>query len=48
MGGIVTLIVSLLAGAIVVTMTCQAPVAIATVCGVIVLMGVLAVAKRRI
>jgi hypothetical protein len=45
MGGIVTLIISLLAGAVVVTMTCDAPVAIITVCGIVALAAIIAKAK---
>ena len=45
MGGIVTLIISLLAGAVVVTMTCEAPVAIVTVCGIVALAAIVAKAK---
>ena len=40
-----TLIISLLAGAVVVTMTCEAPVAIVTVCGVVALAAIIAKAK---
>jgi hypothetical protein len=43
--GIVTLVISLLAGLIVVTMTCEAPVAIVTVCGVVVVTAVVAKVK---
>ncbi len=45
MGGIVTMIISLLAGAVVVTLTCEAPVAIATVCGVVAVAALVAKAK---
>lgn len=45
MGGIVTLIISLLAGAVVVTMTCEAPVAIVTVCGIVALAAIIAKVK---
>lgn len=45
MGGIVTLIISLLAGAVVVTMTCEAPVAIITVCGAVAVAAIVAKAK---
>jgi len=45
MGGLVTLIISLLAGAVVVTLTCQAPVAIVTVCGIVAVCGILAKVK---
>jgi len=45
MGGIVTLIISLLAGAVVVTLTCEAPVAIITVCGVVAVTAIIAKAK---
>ncbi len=45
MSGIVTLIISLLAGAVVVTMTCDAPVAIVTVCGIVALTAIIAKAK---
>jgi hypothetical protein len=48
MGGIVTLIISLLAGAIVITMTCEAPVAIVTVCGVVIVAAIIAKAKGTI
>ena len=34
LGGVVTLIISLLAGAVVVTMTCPPTVAVITVCGI--------------
>ena len=46
MGGIVTLIISLLAGTVVVTMTCEAPVAIVTVCGAVAIATIIAKAKR--
>ena len=45
MNGLVTLIISLLAGAVVVTMTCEAPVAIVTVCGVVVVTAIIAKTK---
>ena len=45
MGGIVTLIISLLAGAVVITMTCEAPVAIVTVCAIVALAAIIAKAK---
>jgi len=45
MGGIVTLIISLLSGAVVVTMTCEAPVAIVTVRGVVALAAMIAKTK---
>ncbi|MEN6367650.1 MAG: hypothetical protein ABFC88_12620 [Thermoguttaceae bacterium] len=45
MGGIVTLIISLLAGAVVVTMTCEAPVAIVCVCGIVAVAALIAKAK---
>ena len=45
MTGIVTLIISLLAGAVVVTMTCDAPVAVVTVCGIVALAAIIAKAK---
>jgi hypothetical protein len=45
MTGLVTLIISLLAGAIVVTLTCKAPVAIITVCGVTAICAIIAKAK---
>ena len=45
MGGIVTLIISLLAGAVVVTMTCEAPVVIITVCAIVTLAAIIAKAK---
>jgi hypothetical protein len=48
MGGIVTLIISLLAGAVVVTMTCEAPVAIVTVCGVVVVTAIVAKAMGKL
>jgi hypothetical protein len=41
----VVLILSLLAGAVVVTMTCEAPVAIVTVCGVVAVAAIVAKAK---
>jgi hypothetical protein len=44
-GGIVTLIISLLAGAVVLTMTCEARVAIITVCGAVAVAAIIAKAK---
>jgi hypothetical protein len=37
--GVVTLVFTLLAGAAVVTLTCEAPVAIATVCSVVLIVA---------
>jgi len=48
MGGVVTLIVSLLAGAVVIPMTCEAPVAIVTVSGIVILAAILAKATGKI
>ena len=45
MTGLVTLIISLLAGAIVVTMTCPPVVAVITVCGVCFVAALVAKAK---
>lgn len=45
MGGIVTLIISLLAGAVVITMTCEAPVAIITVYAIVAVAAIIAKAK---
>lgn len=45
MNGIVTLIISLLAGAVVVTLTCEAPVAIVTVCGIVATAAIIAKSK---
>jgi hypothetical protein len=45
MGGVVTLIITLLAGAVVVTLTCEAPVAIVTVCGLVAVAAFLAKAR---
>ncbi len=47
MGGLVTLIISLLSGLVVITMTCEAPVAIATVCGVVLVATIATVAKAK-
>jgi hypothetical protein len=43
--GLVTLIISLLAGAVVVTMTCPPAVAVVTVCGVCFVCALVAKAK---
>jgi len=48
MGGVVTLIISLLAGAIVVTMTCPPAVAVITVCGICFIGAIVAKAMGRI
>lgn len=48
MATLVTIIVSLLAGAIVVTMTAPPAVAIVTVCGVVLLSGILAKAVGKL
>jgi len=45
MTGLVTLIVSLLAGAVVVTMTCPPAVAVVTVCGICFVTAIVAKAK---
>ncbi len=45
MTGLVTLIVSLLAGAVVVTMTCPPLVAVITVCGICFVTAIVARAK---
>jgi hypothetical protein len=48
MGGIVTLVISLLAGIVVVTMTCPPLVAIVTVCGVCFIGAIVAKATGKI
>jgi hypothetical protein len=45
MAGLVTLVISLLAGAVVVTMTCPPVVAVITVCGVCFIGAIVAKAK---
>jgi xanthosine utilization system XapX-like protein len=47
MATLVTIIISLLAGAIVVTMTAPPAVAIVTVCGVVLVAGILAKAADK-
>jgi hypothetical protein len=45
MAGLVTLVISLLAGAVVVTMTCPPVVAVITVCGICFIGAIVAKAK---
>jgi len=46
MGGLVTLIISVLAGAVVMTLTCEAPVAIITICGIVAVAAIVTQTKR--
>jgi hypothetical protein len=48
MAQLVTIVISLLAGAIVVTMTCPPPVAVVTVCGVCFIGAIVAKAMGKI
>ena len=48
MAGLVTLVISLLAGAVVVTMTCPPTVAVVTVCGICFIGAIVAKAMGRI